>query len=143
MRASYYCLGFVFDPNCTSVVLIEKKRSIYKGRWNGIGGAVNDAEDPLSAMARECEEECGLKNLNWLHTATLQPQDESWAVFVYAANTPMAAEAKTCTDELVQTTPVKFLGNLDVAAHVSMLVHHSIARLHGHAPLIYICEVRK
>ena len=56
----HYVLGLVFNCDHTKVLLIEKLRPDWmKGRWNGIGGKIEDGEDPHDAMDRECGEETG------------------------------------------------------------------------------------
>lgn len=56
-----YCLGFLFDPTTSEVLLIEKKRGpeYVLGKWNGLGGKVRDGESSSAAMSREFEEEAG------------------------------------------------------------------------------------
>ena len=42
------------------VLLIEKKRGIGRGLYNGVGGKINPGENPLQAAIRECREEVGV-----------------------------------------------------------------------------------
>jgi len=46
------------------ILLIEKKRGLGAGLYNGVGGKVEDGELPLNAAIRECEEEIGIKPLD-------------------------------------------------------------------------------
>lgn len=57
-------LVFIIDELQKKLMLIEKKRGMGKGRWNGPGGKIKSGETPLQAVVRECEEECGLVPLN-------------------------------------------------------------------------------
>lgn len=62
--------GFYHDE----VLLIKKDSGppSIKGRWNGLGGKVEDAESSYAAMSREFEEESGIATLasQWVHFAT-------------------------------------------------------------------------
>jgi len=63
-----YVLGFMFDLKCESVVLVRKKSPAWQtGKWNGVGGKIEDGEIPFLAMSRECMEETGYKkgSLGW------------------------------------------------------------------------------
>ncbi len=56
----HYVLGFVFNSQLNKVLLIKKERPDWmKGRWNGIGGKLEDGETPSDAMYREANEETG------------------------------------------------------------------------------------
>ncbi len=49
------------------ILLIEKKRGLGKGLYNGVGGKVEKGETPIQAAIRECKEEIGVepKNVKW------------------------------------------------------------------------------
>ncbi len=42
------------------ILLLNRERSSWMGRWNGIGGKLEPDEEPRSAMIRELEEETGI-----------------------------------------------------------------------------------
>ncbi len=50
------------------VLLIEKKRGLGAGLYNGVGGKVEKGETPIEAAIRECKEEIGVipKNVRWV-----------------------------------------------------------------------------
>lgn len=50
------------------VLLIEKKRGLGRGLYNGVGGKVEKGETPIEAAIRECEEEIGIepKKVDWM-----------------------------------------------------------------------------
>lgn len=59
-----YTLGFVFAkrPSGHHVLLLRKARPAGQaGRFNGVGGKLEAGETPHECMAREAEEEVGLK----------------------------------------------------------------------------------
>ena len=60
-RVERYCLGFMFDQEFRSVLLIRKARPAWqRGRLNGVGGHLDPGESALEAMVREFREEAGL-----------------------------------------------------------------------------------
>ena len=61
-----YVLGFIFDEEYKNVVLIRKgKETWQKDIHNGIGGKVENDEEPIVAIVRECIEETGLYINSW------------------------------------------------------------------------------
>ena len=55
-------LGFCFSDDKKSVVLIRKNRPVWQeGRFNGVGGKVEEGESDLDAMIREFREETGVE----------------------------------------------------------------------------------
>lgn len=57
-----YVLGFAFSKDRKELVLIEKQRPLWqKGKFNGIGGKIEEGEDPIDSMVREFQEETGVK----------------------------------------------------------------------------------
>lgn len=64
-----YVLGFLFDNSASQVVLINKHKGpeCVKGRWNGVGGKVEENESADSAMVREWNEETQLPHLVEVH----------------------------------------------------------------------------
>lgn len=67
-----YVVGFAFSENRETILLIEKKRPEWqKGLHNGIGGHIEDKEDSLAAMYRECKEETGLV-LGWIRKGVME-----------------------------------------------------------------------
>ncbi len=56
-----YTLGFIFTPALDRVLLIHKRNPEWQaGKINGIGGKIEEDEDPLECMVREVREEAGL-----------------------------------------------------------------------------------
>ncbi len=53
-----FCVGFLFNPDMSQVVLIRKNRPEWQaGRLNGVGGRLEDGETPLRGMQRKFKEE--------------------------------------------------------------------------------------
>lgn len=80
-----WCLGFVFDPGFTSVVLIQKNNKLHVGKWNGLGGELEKGETPLKAMEREYAEEAnGYAIKDWVLAGFLDDPNGAWKVHVFA-----------------------------------------------------------
>src|SRR5581483_286214 len=98
-----YTLGFIFNSDLSSVVLMQKARPDWqKGKLNGVGGKIEEGETAVACMARETEEEAGLatKPEAWIYVALLRGPD--WAMDVFAlVYDGAASDVKTLTDEPV------------------------------------------
>lgn len=73
-----YVCGFCISPNKRLVALIEKQKPKWqKGKWNGIGGKIEDGELPDEAMTREFREETGVhfQPRRWIEIVTLRGDD--------------------------------------------------------------------
>jgi len=95
-----YVLGFCFDSLYSQVLLIEKNRPAWQaGRLNGVGGKIESTdESPLAAMAREFEEEAGVKTTGWEQFATMHGPE--WICYCFSlAGDPPFALAESTTDE--------------------------------------------
>lgn len=73
-----WVLGFCFDAHIANVLLIKKTHPPFlAGKYNGIGGGVEEGETLERAMDRESSEECGLEGLDWLHYATVSVKNSN------------------------------------------------------------------
>ncbi len=82
-------VGFAFNLTKTAVALILKARPAWqKGKFNGIGGHIEDGESPLKAMNREWDEEASNQSfpVDWtLFTKLCCSNGDE--VFFYRGNT--------------------------------------------------------
>ena len=100
-----YCVGFMFNPEMDSVVLIRKKRPKWqKGRLNGVGGRIEDNEAPIEAMRREFKEETGVGFADWKPMVLLECPDA--LVWFFWARGDQYFKAETVTDEGVEKVAV-------------------------------------
>jgi 8-oxo-dGTP diphosphatase len=84
-RMIEYVAGFLFDSNRKIVALIQKNRPAWQaGRWNAIGGKVEQGETPDSAMRREFQEETGVDIDRWRRFVTLTDA-RGWRVHFFRA----------------------------------------------------------
>lgn len=82
----HYVLGFIFNETKDRVLLVKKKRPIWQaGRWNGIGGKIeDDDESPIFAMNREGHEETNYRCFDFVHCITFVCPGGT--VYVYKGN---------------------------------------------------------
>ena len=107
-----YCVGFMFSPDMTRVVLIRKKRPDWQaGRLNGVGGHIDDNEAPIKAMRREFKEEAGVDFADWQPVAMLECPDA--LVWFFWAKGEQYFEARTMTDEGIEKVYVKWAMDTD------------------------------
>lgn len=93
----HYVLGLVFNDTKTRILLIEKLRPDWqKGRWNGIGGKIEEGETPSEAMLRESREETG-HEYDFLHRITFTCPGGT--VYVFIAKTPREIQFDQIEDE--------------------------------------------
>jgi 8-oxo-dGTP diphosphatase len=120
-----YVLGFRFDREREWVVLIEKKKPARQyGFLNGVGGKIEENEEPIEAMVREFEEETGVttSEKEWAHALTLDKEDE-FKVFVFASVGDIT-ECQTMEEEEV------------VIGHARDIPDQCLYNLHWMIPLI-------
>lgn len=127
-----YVLGFIFNRNCTKTILIEKQRGPngQEGKWNGLGGEVEDDEMYVEAMVRKAKTEAGIdsKTLEWVRYATLfGGGDGSYEIACFWMRTEdeRLDSAKTMTDEKVQVWsvyPIILAGSLPLVQGVTWLI---------------------
>jgi len=107
---THYVCGFMFSGDYKQVLLIKKKRPDWQaGKWNGIGGHVEDSdESPAHAMAREFREETGVETApgDWRFMAQYYEADQHGSNivvvdFYFTRNSWAYLSARTVTDEQV------------------------------------------
>lgn len=130
MKLNRYCLGFLFNEDCSEVLLIRKQRpNFQRGRWNGLGGLAESGEGPRAAMVRQTKEESGIVTAeeDWRHLNNLEFPTASVSVFF--ASCGDLTKARTCTDEIVQRTAVASIPLLRTCSHVQDCIDQAIMRM--------------
>jgi 8-oxo-dGTP diphosphatase len=125
-----YCLGFLFSEDREWVVLMKKARPQWqRGKFNGMGGHVDDGETPVEAMEREALEEAGvLGTTNWEFFATMAGDD--WTVHCFRAfDTQASEEANNAgSDEPLSYVPVNRLHEWETLPNVPWLIGMALDR---------------
>jgi 8-oxo-dGTP diphosphatase len=122
-----YTVNYLFDDYGSNVALIQKARPSWQaGKWNGIGGKVNEGETPFEATVREFKEETGVEEFFWKHYATVkgkEPDREGeFTVYYYKAfNTRSLSNVRWITDEVVALHHVNSLPK-DLVQHVKWMI---------------------
>ena len=70
------------------ILLAMKKRGFGAGKWNGVGGKIEQGESVEDALVRECQEEIGVTPTSWDKVAELDfvqdATNEPWHMYVHA-----------------------------------------------------------
>ena len=102
-----YVMGLIYD-DIGRVLLIKKNRPKHQvGKWNGVGGKIEEGENSLQAMTREIKEETNLdiptKDCNLIFSSSVC--DGSLFIFEIHIKAEQMDMAKTITDEGVGIFP--------------------------------------
>jgi len=123
----YYTVGFMFDDDMKSVLMIKKNRPDWqKGLLNGIGGKMEHGEIPIETMIREFQEECGIKTFesDWYKVTDLHFKEAM--IYFFTGNS-----AISLTDETI------------VRCNVGNILNGSIVRIIENIPsLITLAKQR-
>jgi 8-oxo-dGTP diphosphatase len=69
---------------------VKKENDMHEGKWNGLGGKIEDGESPEQCVIREVKEESGLTikqpKLKGFITFPAFDNIEDWYVFVFTAD---------------------------------------------------------
>jgi 8-oxo-dGTP diphosphatase len=96
-------VGLLFSTGRDRVVLIRKLRpDRLMGRWNGVGGKLENNENPIDALHREFEEETGVAthHLEWREFARLER--DALTVWFFTATYDAIDSVRTGRDEEVR-----------------------------------------
>lgn len=151
-----YCLGFIFDIEKSTVMLLPKKKGVHKGKWNGIGGHLEEGETGLDAIVRECYEEARILTMtnDWVPVGEITELrlEPRWGLLVYAATIHSRAvpvledinnikEFDSEGDEEVYRVKLEDIHKLKTAPHTTSLIHYCLEKLRNlKRPLITIYE---
>ena len=114
MKTKRYTVVVLLNKDGSKVLLQKKDRTAFVGKWNGVGGKIEDGEEPVAGAYREIEEETSLKpsdikNLTWLGTLTLPEQcdldnpdlyPELWFFSGIVEDESLAVKPDTETEEI-------------------------------------------
>jgi 8-oxo-dGTP diphosphatase len=101
-----YVVGFLFSDDQRHVVLIKKNRPAWQeGKYNGVGGHIEPAEEPYYAMQREFREEAGI-TVPWEKFLVLKGSDYEVNFFWSLGD---ITKCRSMTDEPIGFFPVNNL----------------------------------
>jgi len=125
IQKARYVVGFAFDGLKDRVILIAKDHPDWqKGKWNGIGGHIEEGETPLQAMEREGREEAAIR-CRWHHYATMIGDD--FECFCFCGKTDDDPKDFADSGEFVSWRFLPLtgerIGNLDFLIEAAKICH--------------------
>lgn len=107
-----YSLGFLFNEEKTSVILIQKEKPQWQaGLLNGIGGKMEPVDEgdngdretaSLNGMVREFYEETGVTTKKWKWRPFAKMYGDDWVVYCFCQfDTEAWSSVRTLTSELI------------------------------------------
>ncbi len=111
-----YVVGFLFDETLRKICLIKKNRPAWQaGRLNGVGGHIENGEEPLVAMQREFEEEAGILIPHWFKFGYIF--GSTYELHLFIALKPIDCNPRSMTDEEIgwydiDNLPTNIISNL-------------------------------
>ena len=91
-----YTLGFVWCCETDEVLLLNRLKAPWMGRWNGVGGKLDKGEPPLACIVRETEEETGLTLDTYEARGQLLWDSRNYTTPVFSA--PQLMEVETSSE---------------------------------------------
>ncbi len=123
-----YTLAFVFHPSLEMVLLIKKFRKPvhHIGKWNGVGGHIEDGESSLDCIRREIREEAGTTTERVAMFAVMG--GEHWTCDCYRAFDKYVQRGYEYTTEegLVRSHRIDSVLRLPVVCNVIWLMHMAL-----------------
>ena len=135
-----YVAGLLFDDDCAQVVLVYKTRGPARlvGKWNAVGGKVEEGEAPLDAMRREFQEEAGVL-VSW--TGFLVLNGDGWTVsFFHAFNSAAVREARTCEEEEIAVHDIRLVLGDNIVPNLRWIIPMAFGHLDDHVAAYIVSE---
>ena len=108
-----YVVGYLFNRDTNEVCLIQKNRPNWqKGRLNGVGGHIEQGENPQDAMPREFWEEAGERNIAWRQFLFITGTGYELYCFTAKATRQNVMNVHSATDEIIGWYSVESLPDI-------------------------------
>jgi 8-oxo-dGTP diphosphatase len=106
----FYTAGGIFSKERNEILLIRKNRPDWqKGKFNFVGGKMEEGETPLQTMRREAFEETTIKDDDWKEIAVLEAKH--FEVTFFAIYNQDIKKIKALTDEELYPMMIKDIYN--------------------------------
>lgn len=129
-----YVVLFLFDEEGENVLLLLKNKPIYQvGKFNGVGGKIEESETPFNAIHRELYEETSYKDNsvpNMRLFATLNLQDGFMFCFSGFIMNKELKSINPAESEILKIFPVKELPK-NIMPQVEWLIPMALSMTHG------------
>lgn len=130
-----YVLGFLFEQDLSSVVLIQKEKPAWQAKCrNGVGGEIKPDESDADAMTREFNEEAGvlIGRDNWHQFCEMG--GKGWVVYCFTCrDTAALLRVRTMTEEKIFITNSKTFDGQAIIPNLEWLV--PLAKQHFTSPI--------
>jgi len=118
-----YVAGFAVDYHNQTVALVRKARPAWQaGKLNGVGGHIEDGEEPLAAMRREFLEEAWGDAQDWRLFVVLGGKGWKVHFFIAYVDETEMAELHGVGDEPIEVHPLEALPGLPVIPNLRWLI---------------------
>jgi 8-oxo-dGTP diphosphatase len=131
-----FCLAFVFDED-DDVILIRKNRpEVLSGKWNGIGGHLEEGENKFEGCHREVFEETGvLVKARWFQCFGLFTVPNFGLIHLFVTKIHGRIHPSQKTDEEVCMMTVEEAVNApDIVPNLKWMIPMAISHLDGSDP---------
>lgn len=114
---------FIKDKKTKKILLLKRNKAPMAGKYTGVGGKTDFAEDIYSSCLREVEEETGLFVQPKLKAIlkTVSENNSSWILFVYIAN-DYKGTLKKCPEGELMWVNEDHIQNLDLIGFIKKII---------------------
>ncbi|PZM77514.1 MAG: 7,8-dihydro-8-oxoguanine triphosphatase [Candidatus Melainabacteria bacterium] len=139
-------LAYILSPDKRSVLMIHRNTrpdDLHYGKYNGLGGKLSDAEDIISGLVREIEEESGLTATDIKLRGTISwpgfgKNDEAWFGFIFRVDAYSGEAHKGNVEGALEWIDVDKIADLNLwesdRLWLDMVFDDSPKMFHGIAP---------
>ncbi len=139
-------LGYVLSPDGASVLMIHRNTrpdDLHYGKYNGLGGKVDDNEDIVAAMRREIQEEAGIVVQSPALRGTISwpgfgREGQAWFGFIFRIDAWSGTPAAGNHEGTLEWVPLARLHDLNLwdsdRLWLDMVFDPSPATFHGIMP---------